>query len=131
MHHLILGHNHFLSLKEKGYIAWKGKWVYEYNPSYIRGIVKKYGYYVPFKEIGYESYLFYRREIDEDLVPAAVIDHLVEPFQTGSANYTAAEDNYYVVIQVEIGNVEPYVVWLGKGVVDKHFLEETNEVWTF
>lgn len=86
-------------------------------------LFKKYGYYVPLKEIGYESYLFYREEIDEDLVPAAVIDHLVEPFQTESANYTDAEGNYYLVIQVETGYIEPYEVWLVNGEVDKDFLK--------
>ena len=86
-------------------------------------LCEKYGYDVPLKEIGYESYLFYREEIDEDLVPASVIDHLVDPFQTESSNYTDTDGNYYVVIQVEVGNVEPYEVWLVNGVVDKEFLK--------
>lgn len=36
-------------------------------------LFKKYGYYVPLKDIGFESYLFYREEIDEELVPAEVL----------------------------------------------------------
>lgn len=89
-------------------------------------LFKKYGYYVPLKEIGYESYLFSSEEISEDIVPSAVLSHLVEPFQTESANYTDAKGNYYVVIQVEIGNVEPYEVWLVNGDVDKDFLKEVE-----
>lgn len=36
-------------------------------------LFQKYGYYVPLEEIGYESHLFYKEEIDEELVPTSVI----------------------------------------------------------
>ncbi|MCM3389148.1 hypothetical protein M3649_13480 [Ureibacillus chungkukjangi] len=68
---------------------------------------QKYGYYVPIREIGYESNLFYKDELDENLVPLEVVDHLVEPFMTVAASYTDVEGNYFLVIQVETGAVEP------------------------
>lgn len=86
-------------------------------------LFQKYGYYLPLSEIGYESMVFYREEIDEELVPASVLEHLVEPFQTESASYTDAEGNYYLVIQVEVGEVEPYEVWMVNDEVVKDFLE--------
>ena len=39
-------------------------------------LFQKYGYYVPLAEIGYESHLFYKEEIDEQLVPMNIIEHL-------------------------------------------------------
>ena len=86
-------------------------------------LFQKYGYYVPLKEIGYESHTFYREEIDEDLVPASVLERLEEPIQTESASYTDAKGDYYLVIQVETGNVTPYEVWLVNGEVVPNFLE--------
>lgn len=87
-------------------------------------LFEKYGYYVPLAEIGYESHSFYREEIDEELVPASAIEHLVEPIQTESASYTDAEGDYYLVIQVETGMVEPYEVWLVNGEVKHDFLDD-------
>ena len=75
-------------------------------------LFQKYGFYVPLAEIGYESHLFYKEEMDEQLVPASVIEHLEDPISTEQANYTDAEGNYYLVIQVETGDVEPYEVWV-------------------
>ena len=71
-------------------------------------LFQKYGYYVPLAEIGYESNLFYKEEIDEQLIPASVIEHLEGPISTESTSYI----NYYLVIQVETGEVEPYEVWV-------------------
>lgn len=90
-------------------------------------LFQKYGYYVPLAEIGYESHLFYKEEIDEELVPTSVIDHLEGPISTESASYTDAEGNYYLVIQVETGAVEPYEVWLVNDVVVPNFVEMENE----
>lgn len=86
-------------------------------------LFQKYGLYVPLAEIGYESNLFYKEEIDQQLVPASLIDHLEDPVLTGSANYTDIDGNYYVVIQVEIGAVNPYEVWLVNDEVKHDFLE--------
>ena len=91
-------------------------------------LFQKYGYYVPLAEIGYESNLFYKEEIDEELVPTSVIDQLEGSISTESASYTDAEGNYYLVIQVETGAVDPYEVWLVNGVVDKEFLEGVEGV---
>ena len=43
-------------------------------------LFEKNGYYVPLEEIGYESHLFYREDIDENLVPTVVLEQLEEPF---------------------------------------------------
>lgn len=85
-------------------------------------LFQKYGLYVPLAEIGYESYLFYKEEIDEQLVPASIIEHLEDPILTESASYTDIEGNYYLVIQVETGTVEPYEVWLVNDEVKHDFL---------
>ena len=84
---------------------------------------QKYGYYVPLREIGYESNLFYKDDLDENLVPSEVIEHLVEPFMTEAASYTDLEGNDYVVIQVETGDVIPYEIWIVNGELKKDFLE--------
>lgn len=85
-------------------------------------LFEKYGYYVPLAEIGYESHSFYREEIDEELVPASVLAHLEEPFETESASYIDAEGNYFLVIQVETGEVKPYEVWMVNDEVKHDFL---------
>lgn len=87
-------------------------------------LFQKYGYYVPISEIGYESHLFYREEIDEELVLASVLENLEEPIQTESANYTDATGDYYLVIQVETGEVEPYEVWMVNDEVRHDFLDD-------
>lgn len=87
-------------------------------------LFQKYGFYVPISEIGYESHTFYKEEIDEHLVPSSVIEHLEDPIQTECANFTDAEGNYYLVIQVEIGEPEPYEVWTLNGEVVENFANE-------
>ena len=87
-------------------------------------LFQKYGYYVPLAEIGYESHLFYKEEIDEQLVPMNIIDHLEGPILTESASYTDSADNYYLVIQVETGYVDPYEVWLVNDEVKRDFLDD-------
>lgn len=90
-------------------------------------LFQKYGFYVPLAEIGYESNLFYKEEIDEELVPASVIDHLEDPISTESANYTDTEGNYYLVIQVETGDVMPYEVWMVNDEVVPNFTDMEDE----
>lgn len=86
-------------------------------------LLRKYGFYVPVSEIGVESHILYKEEIDEQLIAREVIDHLADPISTESANYTDTEGNYYLLIQVEIGNIEPYEVWLVNGEVVNKFTE--------
>lgn len=88
---------------------------------------QKYGFYVPISEIGYESHTFYREEIDEQLVPPFVLEHLEEPFETESASYTDSEGNYYIVIQVDIAEVEPYEVWVVNDEVVENFANKEDE----
>lgn len=85
-------------------------------------LFQKYGYYVPIAEIGYESQIFYKEEIDEELVPPFVLEHLEVPIQTESANYTDATGDYYLVIQVETSDVKPYEVWIINDEVQHDFL---------
>ena len=67
-------------------------------------LFQKYGFYIPISEIGYESHSFFKEEIDGQLVAPFVLEHLENPIQTECANYTDAEGNYYLVIQVDIAN---------------------------
>ena len=90
-------------------------------------LFQKYGYYVPISEIGYESHIFYREEIDERLVPPFVLEHLEDPISTESANYTDAEGNYFLVIQVETDQPEPYEVWLVNDEVVPNFARMEDE----
>ena len=83
---------------------------------------KKLGYYVPISEIGYETIWFMKEEVDETLVPPHIIEHLAEPIIADSASYTDAEGNYYLVIIIETGNLEPYEVWLVNDEVVLDFL---------
>ena len=85
-------------------------------------LFQKYGYYVPFAEIGYEIHTFYKEEIDEELVLPFVLENLEDPIQTESANYTDGKDDYYLVIQVETGDVKPYEVWIINDEVQYDFL---------
>lgn len=75
-------------------------------------LTKKLGYYVPISEIGYESMSFYKDEVDEQLVPSHIIEHLAEAINADSASYTDVDGNYYLVIIIETGLPEPYEVWL-------------------
>ncbi|AWE06342.1 hypothetical protein DCE79_02605 [Lysinibacillus sp. 2017] len=86
-------------------------------------LFKKYGYYVPISEIGYESHEFYAEEIDEALVPKYVIEHLAEPITTESASYTDANGDYYLVMHIETGEVEPYEVWMINDEIIPNFTE--------
>lgn len=78
-------------------------------------MMEKYGIYVPISEIGYETVLLYKEEIDEQLVPTDKIDHLEAPIETGSASYIDENGDEHLVILVETGSVEPYEVWLING----------------
>lgn len=75
-------------------------------------LTKKLGYYVPISEIGYESMSFYKDEVDEQLVPSHIIEHLAEAINADIASYTDVDGNYYLVIIIETGLPEPYEVWL-------------------
>ena len=86
-------------------------------------LFQKYGYYVPISQIGYESHVFNLvEEMDQELFPANILDHLEAPFQTESADYTDIKGNYYVVIQLETGDIVPYEVWVVNGEVRHDFI---------
>ena len=86
-------------------------------------LFQKYDFYVPISEIGYESHVFNLvEEMDEELFPTSILDHLVAPFQTESADYTDIKGNYYVVIQLETGDIGPYEVWMVNGEVRHDFI---------
>ena len=90
-------------------------------------LFQKYGYYVPISQIGYESHSFYKEEIDENLVPPFVLEHLEEPFQTESASYTDAKGDYYLVIQVETDQLEPYEVWVVNEEIVPNFAKQEEQ----
>lgn len=86
-------------------------------------LTKKLGYYVPISEIGYETIWFMKDEVDEQLVPPHIIDHLAEPIISDSASYTDVDGNYYLVIIIETGLPEPFEMWLLNDEVVKNFTE--------
>ena len=89
----------------------------------MEGMMDKYGIYVPLSEIGYESHLLYKEEIDEQLVPAVVLEYLAGPLETESASYTDHVGTEYLVILVEMDQPEPYEVWLVDDEVQRDFLQ--------
>lgn len=90
-------------------------------------LFQKYVFYVPILEIGYESHTCFKEEVDEQLVPKSMLEDLDAPIQTEAANYTNAEGNYYLVIQVEIGEPEQYEVWTVNGEVVENFTDSEDQ----
>lgn len=86
-------------------------------------LTKKLGYYVPISEIGYETMFFYKEELDPTLVPLHIIDHLAEPIKADSASYTDGDGNFYLVIIMETGQVEPSEIWLVNDKVVPNFIK--------
>ncbi|ATP39004.1 hypothetical protein CSE16_02630 [Solibacillus sp. R5-41] len=80
-------------------------------------MLEKYDFYVPLSEVGYETVFLYKEEMDEQLVPARVVDHLEGPIETESASYIDENGDEHLVILVETGSVDPYEVWLLNGEV--------------
>ncbi|MEK5489054.1 hypothetical protein [Lysinibacillus sp. FSL M8-0355] len=74
-------------------------------------------------EIGYETMWFMHDEIDEEIVPLNILSILAEPVICESANYTDDEGNYYTLIIIETGNVNPYEAWLVNDKVIENFAE--------
>ena len=81
----------------------------------------KFRYYVPIKEIGYESIYFYKDEFDERIVPNEIVDYLEGMIQIETAAYTDEFGLEYMVIQVETDAPIPYEVWLVNGEVVPDF----------
>lgn len=90
-------------------------------------MMEKYGIYVPLSEVGYETVFLYKEEIDEQLVPAGVVDHLEGPIETESASYIDGNGDEHLVILVETGCVEPYEVWLLNGEVISNNTESDDD----
>lgn len=85
---------------------------------------QKLGKKILIYEIGYETIWFMHDEIDEEIVPLSIISHLAEPIICDSANYTNGDGNYYTLIVIETGNVNPHEVWLVNDKVVSNFIEE-------
>jgi len=84
---------------------------------FIEGIDKLIGRTISIDQVGYESLLFEKEEIDERLIPTAILASLSEPIVTSSVDYTDEEGNYYLYLSVsrdEIG-LPTYEVWLLNG----------------
>lgn len=84
---------------------------------------QKLGKKILLHEIGYETIWFMHDEIDEEIVPLNIISNLAEPVICESANYTDDEGNYYTLIIIETGNVNPYEAWLVNDKVIGNFTE--------
>ena len=89
-------------------------------------LTKKLGYYVPIREIGYETLWFIKDEVDAALVPPNIIEHLAEPIIADSASYTDNDGNYYLVLIIETGYPEAYEVWLVNDKVVPDFLDDVD-----
>ena len=72
-------------------------------------------------EIPVESILLDKTEIDESLINLNQIDYFEGLIETESASYTDTEGNYYLLIQIGIGEVEPYEIWMVNDEVKKDF----------
>lgn len=75
-------------------------------------------------EIGYETISLMREEIDDEIIPNNIILSFAEPVVFDSANYTDDEGNYYTLISIETGNLEPYEVWMVNDKVIENFIGE-------
>jgi len=86
---------------------------------FIEGINKLIGRTISIDQVGYESLLFEKEEIDETLIPTAILAPLSEPIVTSSVDYTDEEGNYYLYICVSRDEIRllPYEVWLVNGEV--------------
>ena len=93
----------------------------------IEVMMEKYGIYVPMSEIGYETVFLYKEEIDEQLVPAVIIDHLEGSIETESASYIDENGDKHLVISVETDSVDSYEVWLINGEVVQKFLDKEEQ----
>lgn len=84
---------------------------------FVEGINKLIGKTISLDEVGYESLHFEKEEIDETLIPAAILEPLPEPIVTSSVDYTDEKGNYYLYLTVsrEVINCSPYEVWLVNG----------------
>ncbi|ATP39002.1 hypothetical protein CSE16_02620 [Solibacillus sp. R5-41] len=61
-------------------------------------MMEKYGIYVPLSEVGYETVFLYKEEMDEQLVPAGVVDYLEGPMETESASYIDENEDKHLMI---------------------------------
>ncbi|RUL54151.1 hypothetical protein [Lysinibacillus antri] len=86
----------------------------------IEVLSKKYDVHVSISDIGYETVWFEKDDVDEQLVPADVLEALADPIIADSANFTDDQGDYYVVIVIDTGQLEPYEIWMvnGKAIPD-------------
>ncbi|MDM5251010.1 hypothetical protein [Lysinibacillus sp. G4S2] len=88
----------------------------------IEVIEDRLGKTVGLNKIGYETVALMHDEIDEGIVPLNIISHLAEPVICDSANYTDDDGgDYYTLIVIETGEVNPYEVLLVNDKVVKEF----------
>ncbi|EON74054.1 hypothetical protein H131_05304 [Lysinibacillus sphaericus OT4b.31] len=60
---------------------------------FIKGIKKLIARTISIDQVGYESLLFEKEEIDERLIPITIIAPLTKPIITSSVDFTDAEGN--------------------------------------
>ena len=81
-------------------------------------------------EIGYESLLFEQGEIDETLIPTAILAPLPETIVTTSADFTDDEGNYYLYLSVSRDEINKPLneVWLVNGEVIPNVFGDSDDV---
>ena len=110
---------HFIVKRERLHVGD----AHEYNPTDFRSIISKVRLLCSDFRNRLREPNFYKEEIDEQLVPPFVLEHLEDPIQTESANYTDAKGDYYLVIQVETGEVKPYEIWIINDEIQSNFCQ--------
>jgi len=97
---------------------------------FIEGINKLIGRTISIDQVGYESLLFEKEEVDERLIPKAILAPLPEPIKTTSVDYTDAEGNYYLYLSVsrEENRLPPDKVWLLNGELIQDIFEDCDDV---
>lgn len=97
---------------------------------FIEGINRLIGKAISIDELGYESLLFEKEEIDETLIPTVILAPLSEPIVTSSVDFTDAEGNYYLYLSVSRDEIEcpPFEVWLVNGEVIPNVFGDSEDV---
>ena len=96
----------------------------------IDGMNKLIGKAISIDEVGYESILFEKEEIDETLIPTSILAPLPEPIVTSSVDFTDTDGNYYLYLSVSRDEINkpPYEVWLVNGEVIPNVFGDSDDV---
>ena len=98
---------------------------------FIEGMHRLIGKTILINEVGYESLLFEKEEIDETLIPTEILAPLPESIVTSSVDFTDDEGNYYLYLSVSRDEINkpPYEVWLVNGEVISNVFGDSDDVY--